>query len=149
MKSCVCSACPLSPSHHSDVTFSSTKRNTEPELPQFIDPATQTSSLPISCDARCSQLKIPQGLGRAPRVHLNQKSSSKLLWLEHIRLSFQEALGGMTAHKWPQGMEPTPHLSHPSQLWEKLNIWSCLESSLLVSCAGYGASRCACGAMVI
>lgn len=38
MRSCVCSACPLSP-HHSDVALSSTKKNVEPELPWFIDTA--------------------------------------------------------------------------------------------------------------
>lgn len=115
MRSCVCFTCPLSSSHQSDMTFSSTERNVEPELPWFIDAATPMSSPCISCDTPSSQLKIPQRLRWVPRVNLTQKPFYKLPWLKCIGLSFQEALVGMTACRWCWGVAPTSHHSHPSQ----------------------------------
>lgn len=42
---CICFTCPLFFLCHNGLTFSSTKRNVEPELPWFIDAATQIMSL--------------------------------------------------------------------------------------------------------
>lgn len=149
MRACVCFTCPLSSSHQSDLTFSSTKRNTESELPQFIDVATQMPSPWISCDMRSSQLKIPQGLGRVPTVHLTQKPSAELLWLRYIRLSFQKAPGGMDSLWMMSGWQSSDHVSHiPPQSLGKMEhiflpqtyppwwclvgvraFWGCLGSS--------------------
>lgn len=151
MRTCVCFTCPLSSSHESDLTFSSTKRNVEWELPWFIDVATQMPSPQISCDTRSSELKILQGLGRVPVTDFTQNPSAELLQLKYIRLNFQKALGGMIACEWCQGgraqiMSPTSPPSHGG----RQNISSYPKSVLPGGAlCGWGCSRGVCGAVVI
>lgn len=130
--------CLLFSSHHGDLTFSSTKRKVEPEVPWFIDVVTQLPSPWISCDTRPSQLKILQGLSKVPMVDLTPKPPTGLLWLRWIRLNFQEALGGMTACEWHQGgrvqiMSPISPLATGENRTYLLNP---KMSSLVVSCVG-------------
>lgn len=140
MRTCVCFTYPLSSSHESDLTFSSTKRNVEGEVPWFIDVATQMPSPRMFCDTRSSELKILQGLGRVPMMDPTQNPSAELLQLRYIRLNFQKALGGMIACEWcqggrPQVMSPT---SLPATGKDRTYLPTPKASSLGVSCAGEG-----------
>lgn len=107
------------------------------------------SSPHISCDAKSSQLKIPQGLGRVPRVYptkghsLNSPGQSTPDWVSKRLWVGWQLVNGVGAW-YPHHIFHIPHSS-----WEKWDLFSCLESSLLVSFVAYGGSRGACGAMVM
>lgn len=138
MRTCVCFTCPLSSSHQSDLTFSSHKEEHGDRASLIYYVATQMPLSQISSDTRSSQLKIPQGLGRVPMMDLIQKPSAELFWLRYIRLSFQEALGGVIACEWCQGgraqiASPT---SPPDTGKNRIYLPTPKVYSLVVSCVG-------------
>lgn len=149
MRCCVCSACPLSSSHHSDVTFSSTERNTEPQLLRLLILPLKPIPFLFPVMPNVHSWKPHRGWVGYPgctstKSHsLNSPGYSTSDWVSKRHWVGWQLINGV--REWhPHHIF---HISHSS--WEKWNIWSRSESSLLVSCVGYGGSRGACGAMVI